>query len=82
VGRFTAQERQHGLVAAVHAIEVADGQGAGGCQVGVVEAAENLHPECQEIEKFNGYIVTEPGLQAFAPEQSATHGFVSVVFDC
>jgi hypothetical protein len=37
------QQRQHGLVAAVHAIEVADGQGAGGRDAWMVEAAENLH---------------------------------------
>jgi hypothetical protein len=40
---FAAQQGQHGLVAAVHAIEIADGQGAGGGQAGVLEASKNLH---------------------------------------
>jgi hypothetical protein len=43
VGRLAAQERQHGLVPAVHTIEVADGQGAGGGQRWVVKTAKNLH---------------------------------------
>ena len=41
--RFTAQQGQHGLVAPVHAIEIANGQGAGRSQAGVVEAAKYLH---------------------------------------
>ena len=43
VRRFVAQQGEHGLVATVHTIEIADGQGAGGGQVGVVKTAENLH---------------------------------------
>ena len=43
VRRFAAQKRQHGLVAAMDTVKIADGQGAGGGQIGVVEAAENLH---------------------------------------
>ncbi len=40
---LVVQQRQHGLVAAVHAVEIADGQGAGARDAGMVEAAENLH---------------------------------------
>jgi hypothetical protein len=40
---LVVQQRQHGLVPAVHAVEVADGQGAGRRDAGVVEAAKNLH---------------------------------------
>jgi hypothetical protein len=43
VGRFASEQGQHGLVTAVHTIEVADGQGAGVGQLGVVETAKNLH---------------------------------------
>jgi hypothetical protein len=43
VPRLVVQQRQHGLVAAVHAVEVADGHGAGGRDAGVVEASEGLH---------------------------------------
>jgi hypothetical protein len=43
VPRLAVQQRQHGLVAAVHAVEVADGDGARGRDAGVVEAAEGLH---------------------------------------
>jgi hypothetical protein len=42
---LVVQQRQHRLVPAVHAVEVADGQGAGRRDTGVVEAAENLHRE-------------------------------------
>mmetsp|Transcript_70428 Transcript_70428/g.165811 ORF Transcript_70428/g.165811 Transcript_70428/m.165811 type:complete len:423 (-) Transcript_70428:2047-3315(-) len=37
------QQRQHGLVAAVHAVEIADGQRAGGRDAGMVEASEHSH---------------------------------------
>jgi hypothetical protein len=40
---FTFQERQHGLVAAVHAIKVANRQRACACHIRVFEAAKNLH---------------------------------------
>jgi hypothetical protein len=40
---LVAQQGQHGLVAAVHAVEVADGERAGRRDAGVLEAAENLH---------------------------------------
>jgi hypothetical protein len=43
VCRFAAQEGQHSLVATVHTIEVADGEGAGGGQLWVVKTAKNLH---------------------------------------
>jgi hypothetical protein len=43
VSGFAAQECQHGLVAAVHTIEVADGHGAGRGQIWVVKTAKNLH---------------------------------------
>jgi hypothetical protein len=42
---LVAQQRQHGLVAAVHAVEVADGQRAGRRDTRMVEAAKNLHRE-------------------------------------
>jgi hypothetical protein len=32
--RFAAQQRQHGLVAPVHTVEIADGQRAGGAMPG------------------------------------------------
>ena len=38
-----AQQREHGLVAAMHPVEVADGQRAGRRDGGVVEAAEDVH---------------------------------------
>jgi hypothetical protein len=38
--RLAAQEGEHGLVAAVHAVKVADGQGAGACQSWVLVAAK------------------------------------------
>ena len=41
--RLAAQQGQHGLVAPVHAVKVADGEGAGRGQPWVVEAAKNLH---------------------------------------
>ena len=37
------QQRQHGLVAAVHAVEVADRQRAGRRDAGVMNAAKDLH---------------------------------------
>ena len=43
VARLVVQQRQHGLVAAVHAVEVADGHGARLGDLGVVEAAQDLH---------------------------------------
>ena len=72
VSGFAAQQRQHGLVPAVHTVKVADGQGAGGGQVGVMEAAKNLHvargccprggpsASLHGVVKVRGYIVTEP----------------------
>ena len=43
VPRFADQQRQHGLVAPVHAVEVADRDGAGRSDAGVVVAAKHLH---------------------------------------
>jgi hypothetical protein len=40
---FIAQQSQHGLVAAVNAIEIANGHCAGRCQFGVVNAAKDVH---------------------------------------
>ena len=37
------QQRQHGLVAAVYAVEIANGQRAGGCDTRVLEATEDAH---------------------------------------
>ena len=37
------QKREHGLVATVHAVEIANGEGAGGGYARVPEAAKNLH---------------------------------------
>jgi hypothetical protein len=42
---LVVQKRQHRLVPAVNAIEVANRQGAGGRDAGVVETAKNLHRE-------------------------------------
>jgi hypothetical protein len=41
--RFVAQQSQHGLVAAVNAIEVANGDGAGWRQFGMLNAAKDVH---------------------------------------
>jgi hypothetical protein len=41
--RLAAQEREHGLVAAVHAVKVANRQGAGAGHTGVLETAKNFH---------------------------------------
>jgi hypothetical protein len=40
---FIAQQSQHGLVAAVNAIKIANGDSAGRCQFGVVNTAKDLH---------------------------------------
>jgi hypothetical protein len=95
VRRFAAQKRQHGLVAPVHAIEIADGHSAGGGQMGVVEAAKNLHVACDAQPQFwpvasfhgfvnvRGYIVTEPDHCSLSPQACGpieTGLFVSVVF--
>jgi hypothetical protein len=40
---FPAQQRQHGLVAPVDAVEVTDRYRAGAGNFGVVETAKNLH---------------------------------------
>ena len=40
---FTLEQGQHGLVATVYAVEVAYGQRAMGCDVGMVETAEYFH---------------------------------------
>ena len=40
---LAAQERQHGLVATVHAIKIADRHRAGGCHAGMLETAKDLH---------------------------------------
>jgi hypothetical protein len=37
------EQRQHGLMAPVYAIEVANGQGAGGMEPGVIKASKYLH---------------------------------------
>jgi hypothetical protein len=42
---FVVQQSEHGLVTPMHAIEIANGQGASRCDVRVVEAAKNLHRE-------------------------------------
>ena len=41
--RLGTQQRQHGLVAAVHAVEIADGERATRGDAGVVQAAKDLH---------------------------------------
>jgi hypothetical protein len=41
--RFALEQRQHGLVASVHAVKVANRQGASRGNVGVLETPENLH---------------------------------------
>jgi hypothetical protein len=41
--RFGAQQRQHGLVPGMYAIEIANGQRAGRGDGGVLETAEYLH---------------------------------------
>ncbi len=43
VPRLVGQQREHGLVAAVHAVEAADRQRAGACDLGMVKAAEDAH---------------------------------------
>jgi hypothetical protein len=43
LARLGVQQRQHGLVATVHAVEIADGQGAGWSHAGMPEPAKNLH---------------------------------------
>ena len=43
VPRLGVQQREHRLVAAVHAVEVADRQRTGGSDAGVAPAAEDLH---------------------------------------
>ena len=40
---LVAQQRQHRLVPAVHAVEVADRQGASRCDTGMVEPSEKQH---------------------------------------
>jgi len=40
---FAVEQRQHGLVAAVHAVEVANGQCTGRRDVGVVETTKDFH---------------------------------------
>jgi len=40
---FAVQQREHGLVATVHAVEVANGQRAGRRDVGVVETTKDFH---------------------------------------
>jgi hypothetical protein len=40
---LAAQQRQHGLMAAMHAIEIADGQGAGLRQVAMPVSAKDSH---------------------------------------
>jgi hypothetical protein len=41
--RLAFKQRQHGLVATVHTVKVADRQCACGCHVGVLETAKNFH---------------------------------------
>jgi hypothetical protein len=41
--RLTTQQRKHGLVTTVHAVEVADGQCASRCHTGVMKTTKNLH---------------------------------------
>ena len=43
VGGFVVQQRQHGLVPPVHAVEITDGQRAGAGDARVVESAKDLH---------------------------------------
>ena len=40
---FAFQQRQHGLMAPVHPIEVANGQGAFRCQLKVLVTTKNFH---------------------------------------
>ena len=60
---FRAQQRQHGLVAAMHAVEVADRHGAGVRQGSVVETAKDFHGDGGLSSRAgpasweNGYIV-------------------------
>jgi hypothetical protein len=51
LARFANQQRKHGLVAAVHAVEVADGQRTRAGDFGVVKAAKNLHGVVQVCNK-------------------------------
>ncbi len=41
--RLVVQQRQHGLVAPVHAVEIADRQRAGGGNSGMAKTAKDLH---------------------------------------
>jgi hypothetical protein len=43
VARLIFKQGQHGLVATVHAVKVANGQGASLGQLGVLKTSENLH---------------------------------------
>jgi hypothetical protein len=43
VAGLAVEQRQHGLVAAVHAVEVADGDRAAGREAGMLETAEDAH---------------------------------------
>jgi hypothetical protein len=40
---FRAQQGQHGLMPTVYPVKIADGQGTGLGQAGVVESAKDLH---------------------------------------
>ena len=51
LARFADQQGEHGLVAAVHAIEIADGQRTRAGEFGVVKAAKNLHGATQVFSK-------------------------------
>jgi hypothetical protein len=43
LARLGVQERQHGLMTTVDAVEIADGQRAGRCHAGMPEPTKNLH---------------------------------------
>jgi hypothetical protein len=51
VTRFTVEQRQHGLVTAMHPVKVANRQGAGLGELGMVETSVNKHMKSQEGSK-------------------------------
>jgi hypothetical protein len=48
VTRFTVEQRQHGLVTAMHSVKVAYRQGAGRGELGMVETSVNTHGDSLE----------------------------------
>jgi hypothetical protein len=60
VTRLTVEQRQHGLVTAMNTVKVANRQGAGLGELGVVETSVNTHGDSQEGQRSvieTGYIV-------------------------